>query len=365
MNLENIVKQFKFKGQFIEGSSYGEGHINDTYLIVFQDGNDKNYYILQRLNSNIFKNIASLMNNVKLVTDFVRKKVIEAGGDPNRECMRIIDTVDNKTYFDDGDNNYWRAYDFIQNTISYQVVDSEDVFRDTGKAFGVFIANLDEFDASQLYEVIPNFHNTRDRYNTFEKALKADTVKRADTAKDEIDFVLARNKYCDIIVDGLQSGEIPLRVTHNDTKANNVLVDADTKKAICIIDLDTIMPGSLLYDFGDAIRSGCNTGLEDEKDLSKVEFNERLYEVFCEGFLKGIGEKITDKEVELLPLGAIMMTYECGIRFLTDYLDGDHYFKTHYAEHNLVRARTQFKLVAEMEKRYDKLLSIAKSYAAK
>lgn len=365
MNLENIVKHFKFKGQFIEGNSYGEGHINDTYLVVFQDGDNKNYYILQRLNSNIFKNIAQLMNNVKLVTDFFRKKVIEAGGNPARECMKIIDTVDDKTYFDDDKGNYWRAYDFIQDTISYQVVDSEDVFRDTGRAFGVFIANLDEFDATQLYEVIPNFHNTVERFKTFENTLNADTVNRATSAKEEIDFVLARKNYCHVIVDGLNNGEIPLRVTHNDTKANNVLVDAKTKKAICIIDLDTIMPGSLLYDFGDAIRSGCNTGLEDEKDLSKVAFNERLYEVFCEGFLEGIGDKITEKEIELLPLGAIMMTYECGIRFLTDYLDGDHYFKTHYAEHNLVRARTQFKLVGEMEKIYDKLKSIAKSYAKK
>lgn len=365
MNLENIVKHFKFKGQFIEGNNYGEGHINDTYLVVFQEEENKNYYILQRLNSNIFKNIAQLMNNVKLVTDFVRSKVIEAGGDPSRECMKIIDTVEDKTYFDDGKGNYWRAYDFIQGTISYQVVDNEDVFKDTGRAFGVFIANLDEFDASQLYEIIPNFHNTLDRYNTFEKTLNADVMNRATSAKAEIDFVLAHKDYCHVIVDGLKNGEIPLRVTHNDTKANNVLVDAKTKKAICIIDLDTIMPGSLLYDFGDAIRSGCNTGLEDEKDLSKVEFNERLYEVFCEGFLDGIGDKITEKEIELLPLGAIMMTYECGIRFLTDYLDGDHYFKTHYAEHNLVRARTQFKLVAEMEKRYDKLIDIAKSYAKK
>lgn len=365
MNLENIVKHFKFKGKFLEGNSYGEGHINDTYLVVFQDGDNKNYYILQRLNSNIFKNIAQLMNNVKLVTDFVRSKVIEAGGNPARECMKIIDTVEDKTYFDDDKGNYWRAYDFIQDTISYQVVDSEDVFRDTGRAFGVFIANLDEFDASQLYEVIPNFHNTVDRFKTFEKTLNADVMNRSGLAKEEIDFVLARKNYCNVIVDGLNNGEIPLRVTHNDTKANNVLVDAKTKKAICIIDLDTIMPGSLLYDFGDAIRSGCNTGLEDEKDLSKVEFNEKLYEVFCEGFLEGIGDKITEKEIELLPLGAIMMTYECGIRFLTDYLDGDHYFKTHYVEHNLVRARTQFKLVGEMEKIYDKLTSIAKSYAKK
>ena len=234
------------------------------------------------------------------------------------------------------------------------------MFENTGEAFGKFIARLDGFDANTLCEVIPNFHNTADRYNKFLTAIEQNKSNRAHLVKDEIDFVKQRANKLSLIVDALDTNQIPLRVTHNDTKINNVLIDKASGKAICIIDLDTIMPGSLLYDFGDSIRSGCNTALEDEKDLSIVDFDINLYEAYCKGFLRGIGEKITDKELEMLHIGAIIITLECGIRFLTDYLDGDVYFKTQYDDHNLVRCHTQFKLVEKMESQSQQMLAIAR-----
>ena len=281
------------------------------------------------------------------------------GGDVDRECMRLIPTLDDKAYYVDSDD-CWRMSLFVKDTVVYQVIDSPAIFENTGEAFGKFIANLDGFDASSLCEVIPNFHNSVDRYNKFLTAIEQNKSKRAHLVKDEIDFVNKRAGVLSCIVDALAKGEIPLRVTHNDTKINNVLIDKNTGKAICIIDLDTIMPGSLLYDFGDSIRSGCNTALEDEKNLDLVDFDINLYGAYCKGFLKGIGEKITDKELEMLHIGAIVITLECGIRFLTDYLDGDVYFKTDYDDHNLVRCHTQFKLVEKMEQQSDAMLAIAR-----
>ena len=298
------------------------------------------------------------MDNILKVTDYLRPIVKQENGDVNRECMTLIPTKNGDIYYVDN-HDCWRAYLFVRDTVVYQIIDSPAVFENTGEAFGKFIARLDGFDATTLCEVIPNFHNTLDRYNKFLNAVKVDKVARVKSAQKEIDFVNNRKNIVSAIVDALDNGEIPLRVTHNDTKINNVLIDKFTGKAICIIDLDTIMPGSLLYDFGDSIRSGCNTALEDEKDLSKVEFDITLYKAYCRGFLKGIGDKITRKEIDMLHLGAIIITLECGIRFLTDYLEGDGYFKTDYPEHNLVRCRTQFKLVERMEQTSDEMIEIA------
>lgn len=358
MNVYKIAELFDFKGEISDIAPYGEGHINDTFRVTIKDSDDM--YILQRLNTNVFKNFRGLMDNVLKVTKAFGKIVEKEGGDVTRECMNLVFTKDAQPYYVDGDD-CWRAYIFIKDTVVYQVIDSPEIFKNTGEAFGKFIARLDSFDAGSLCEVIPNFHNTVDRYKKFLKSLEEDKVSRAANVKEEIDFVNARKGMLGAIVDALDKKEIPLRVTHNDTKINNVLIDKSTGKAICIIDLDTIMPGSLLYDFGDSIRSGCNTALEDEKDLSKVDFNINLYKAYCEGFLRGIGDKITRKEIEMLHLGAIIITLECGIRFLTDYLDGDVYFKTDYPEHNLVRCHTQFKLVKRMEECSDELIKIAEN----
>ena len=359
MKIYDVAKKFRFDGEIDDITPYGEGHINDTFRVTVKDSSTQ--YILQRLNTKIFTNYRGLMDNIQKVTAVMRDIVKSQGGDVERECMRLIPTLDGKAYYVDG-NDCWRAYLFIKDTLVYQVIDSPAVFENTGEAFGKFIARLDGFDANTLCEVIPNFHNTVDRYNKFLTAIEQNKSGRADKAQKEIDFVKARADKLSAIVDALDSKQIPLRVTHNDTKINNVLIDKESGKAICIIDLDTIMPGSLLYDFGDSIRSGCNTALEDEKNLDLVDFDINLYRAYCKGFLKGIGDKITDKELDMLHLGAIIITLECGIRFLTDYLDGDVYFKTQYPDHNLVRCHTQFKLVEKMEALSNQMLAIARKY---
>ncbi len=358
-----LVKSFCFEGTFIDAVPYGNGHINDTYALTYENGGATRRYILQKMNKSVFPDTKTLMHNVALVTEFLSRKIAERGGDPEKETLTLIRTKDGNSYYKDADGSCWRAFIFIENTIAYQTVDNAGVFEDTGKAFGAFVSDLADFDASRLGEVIKKFHDTRDRYAKFRAALGADRAGRAKSAEKEIAFVEKRADLCGKITGMLDRGEIPLRVTHNDTKLNNILIDADTKKPVCVIDLDTIMPGSLLYDFGDAVRFGCSTAAEDEKDVSRVHFDISLYEAFTKGYLEGIGDSITVRERENLSLGAIMMTFECGMRFLTDYLDGDNYFKTAYPDHNLVRCRTQFRLVEEMEACLDKMNLIARKYA--
>lgn len=361
--ISRVAEEFCFEGTFRNAVPYGNGHINDTYALTYENGGATRRYILQKMNKSVFPDINTLMHNVALVTDFLARKIDERGGDRERETLTLIRTKKGDCYLVDGDGESWRAFLFIENTLSYQSAAGAEVLEDAGRAFGTFIAGLADFDASQLGEVIKKFHDTRDRYAKFVEALGSDKVGRAATAEAEVSFVKARKSYCPRVVDMLESGQIPLRVTHNDTKLNNVLVDADTKKAVCVVDLDTIMPGSLLYDFGDAVRFGCSTAAEDEKDLSEVDFDIELYEAFTKGFLAGTGDSITATELDNLAFGAVLMTYECGMRFLTDYLDGDNYFKTAYPEHNLVRCRTQFRLVERMEARIDEMNAIARKYA--
>lgn len=357
MTTQQIAQLFAFNGNVLSVTPYGDGHINDTFLVK-TDG--ENSYILQRLNTQIFHNYKGLMDNIQKVSAYLAEIVKKEGGDVERECLTLIPMRDNKPYTVIGED-CWRAYVFVKDTTVYQLIDSPEIFENTGEAFGKFIARLDGFDASTLCEVIPNFHNTTDRYLKFLKAVEENKSGRRDNVLKEIEFVQKRKDFMNIIVDAIAKGEVPLRVTHNDTKLNNVLIDKATGKAICIIDLDTIMPGSLLYDFGDSVRFGCNTALEDEKDVSKVSFDKELYKAYCTGFLRGIGDKITQKEIDMLHIGSIMMTLECGTRFLTDYLDGDVYFKTAYPEHNLVRCHTQFALVECMEKASDEMIKIAKN----
>ncbi len=253
-------------------------------------------------------------------------------------------------------------YDFIENTVTYQTVTNAEVFKNSGAAFGEFQNQLSHFDASVLTETIPDFHNTPKRYENFLKALESDVCSRAESCKDEIDFIVSHQNTYSKAVEGLADGSVPLRVTHNDTKLNNILMDANTDKARAIIDLDTIMPGSMLYDFGDSIRFGASTAAEDEKDLDKVHFDIELFRAYAAGFCPEVKDSIAKREIELLPYSAYLMTVECGMRFLTDYLSGDTYFATKYPEHNLVRARTQIKLASEMETKFDEMLDICKKY---
>lgn len=362
MDIKDIVKKFEINGEPIKIEPYGNGHINTTFLIECDNNGMICRYILQKINTTVFTNVEGLMSNILGVTSFLKERIIANGGNPDIETLNLVLTNDGKSYFECKDGAY-RIYKFIENTIALQIAEDKEVFEGAGYAFGNFVKMLNDYDASGLFEVIQNFHNTQSRFQKFINAVDEDIVKRADSVREEIDFVLKRSAMCDNIVTLLESKTLPLRVTHNDTKLNNVLISEETGKPVCVIDLDTIMPGSLLYDFGDAIRSGCNTGLEDEPDLTKVGFDIDLFESFTKGFMTGIGNCITPLERDLLSLGAIMMTFECGMRFLTDYLEGDTYFKIHYPEHNLVRCHTQFKMVSDMENLRDKMDEIARKYS--
>lgn len=363
MDRYGAAAMFDFGGDVTSVVPYGNGHINDTYAVTCSLAGGSVRFILQRLNPVVFPDRAGLMRNMIAVTGFLRKAVIRDGGDPERECLRLIPLKDGSPYLTDESGDVWRATQFIENTDAYLVAESPEMFASAGEAFGKFMARLGGFDASSLFEVIPRFHDTPDRYARFLASLERNAAGRMDEAKDEIAFVRERGEGCSVITDALERGEVPVRVTHNDTKLNNVLIDTATKEAVCVIDLDTVMPGSMLYDFGDAVRVGCSTAKEDERDLSLVDFDLGLFRAFTEGYLAGAGRSVTAAELGLLPDAARLMTFECGMRFLTDFLDGDTYFKTAYPEHNLVRARTQFKLVRTMERLRPEIVRAVKAAA--
>lgn len=363
MDRYGAAAMFDFGGEVTSVVPYGNGHINDTYAVTCSLAGGSVRFILQRLNPVVFPDRAGLMRNMIAVTEFLRKAVIRDGGDPERECLRLIPLKDGSPYLTDESGDVWRATQFIENTDAYLVAESPEMFASAGEAFGKFMARLGGFDASSLFEVIPRFHDTPDRYARFLASLERNAAGRMDEAKDEIAFVRERGGGCSVITDALERGEVPVRVTHNDTKLNNVLIDTATKEAVCVIDLDTVMPGSMLYDFGDAVRVGCSTAKEDERDLSLVDFDLGLFRAFTEGYLAGAGRSVTAAELGLLPDAARLMTFECGMRFLTDFLDGDTYFKTAYPEHNLVRARTQFKLVRTMERLRPEIVRAVKAAA--
>ena len=361
--ISEVVKNIAFEGEFVEAMPYGCGHINDTYTACFKkESGEFHRYILQRINNKVFKEPEKLMENIQGVTEFLQKKIINNGGDPLRETLTIILTVEGESYYKSSQGDYWRGYIFIEDAETYQIVESTTDFYNAGKAFGTFQMLLNDYPAHKLHETIPNFHHTAKRYSAFEAALKNDVMNRAKDIEEEIKFVKNRVSDTSVIVDMLKEGQLPLRVTHNDTKYNNVMIDNGSRKGLCVIDLDTVMPGSSLYDFGDSIRFGTNTAAEDEKDLSKVWMDIELFESFTKGFMESAGESLTKKEIELLPLSAKIMTLECGIRFLTDYLNGDTYFKIHREGHNLDRARTQFKLVADMEEKYERMKEVVMKY---
>ena len=353
-NLYPVAEKFEIEGNISLLEDYGEGHINSTYIVV----TDKKRYILQKINTSLFDRPDMLMKNIRLVTDYLKTSVSSMGGE--EEVLAIVKTKDgNDCYCDNGDA--WRMYDFVENSICYQKVETPDDFKSCAFAFGKFATYLDGFNAKLLYDVIPHFHDTPDRFLKFEKAIAEDAMGRAKSVKNEIDFFLSRKAFSSTITSLLSSGEMPTRVTHNDTKLNNILFSANTGKPLAIIDLDTIMAGSVCYDFGDSIRFGCNTAAEDEPDVSLVDFSEKLFEVYAEGYMAGF-DKITKCEKDNLINGSIMMTYECGMRFLTDYLNGDTYFRTVREGQNLDRAHTQMRMVELMEKKYDKLSAIVNMF---
>lgn len=360
--IREAISQFAFSGELIDCIPFGSGHINDTYCLTFQEESRQKRYILQRMNKKIFKNPVELIENISGVTEWLRKKIREHGGDVERETLNLLKDKEGNPYYQDSQGEYWRVYLFIENATCFDQVEEEDDFYQSAVAFGNFQRLLADYPADTLHETIPNFHNTVDRMEQFRKAVEEDVCGRAAGVAQEIQFVLEREKLAHTLCDLQESGELPLRVTHNDTKLNNIMSDDETGKAICVIDLDTVMPGLSVNDFGDSIRFGASTGAEDEKDLTKISCDMHLYELYTKGFIEGCAGALTDKELEMLPMGAILMTFECGMRFLTDYLEGDHYFKIHREGHNLDRARTQFKLVKDMEDKLSLMKSIVETY---
>ena len=351
--MNELIQKFILDGAAVSCERYGCGHINETYLVVTDTGSR---YILQKINHNIFKDVKGLMGNISAVTKYLRGIVSEPRG-----VLTLIPTADGADYLE-YEGGYWRAYAFVEDSLCLQAPETPEDFYQSAVAFGNFQQQLKDFPAETLCEVIPNFHNTADRYRLFRDALAADAHGRAKEVQAEIDFALAREEEAGTLVNMLAAGELPLRVTHNDTKLNNVMLDAATRKPLCVIDLDTVMPGLSLYDFGDSIRFGAATAAEDEKDLSKVEMDLSLYETYTKGFLSAC-PGLTQTERDMLPMGAKLMTLECGMRFLADYLSGDTYFRTHRPGQNLDRARNQFKLVSDMEARLDEMKAIVKKYA--
>lgn len=350
MDINNIVNSFCFKGELESVEPFGSGHINTTYIAKYNDDNKSRYYVIQKINTNVFKNVDDLMDNVFAVTSFLRDRISSEGGNPNRETLHYIKTSDGDNYLKHNGECY-RAYRFVDDSKCYDSVDTAEVFGKSGVAFGRFQRYLSDFPATTLKEIIPNFHNTSWRFeNEFLLAIEEDKANRVSSCKDEIEFVIKRRNETSRLTDLIDAGKLPIRVTHNDTKLNNVLFDNTSDDAICVIDLDTVMPGLALYDFGDSIRFGANTCAEDEKDISKVKIDLDYFKAYAKGFMSEAGNSLTVDEKNNLAFSAKLMTFECGMRFLTDYINGDTYFKTAYPEHNLVRAKNQFALVADMEK---------------
>lgn len=347
--IREILSRFDLPGTFVSFEPIGCGHINDTLCVTFRQSGGMHRYILQRINTHVFRNPDQLMENVNHVTRYLAQYLRNHGGDPARSTLTVFPTADGRLFHRTAADDCWRVYNYVEDTFTLQSIGDPEDFRKAGEAFGRFQQMLADYPSRTLHETIPNFHNTVSRFADFRAAVRANAVGRASSAQSEIDFVLAREEDTHVLVDMLRDGKLPLRVTHNDTKLNNILFDNTTKEGLCVVDLDTVMPGLSLYDFGDSIRFGANTAAEDERDLSKVSLSLPLYGAFTEGYLSAAGQSLTDTEIACLPFSAKLMTLECGMRFLTDYLQGDTYFRTEYPEHNLVRCRTQLALVADIE----------------
>ena len=356
--LSQALAAFDFGGPAQGALRFGEGHINDTFLVDAGTGR----FILQRLSTAAFKEPDKLTRNVVNITDYLAREIARQGGDPSRETLRVVRTRRGEDSFTDSDGGVWRVFPFVEGTVCYQAAETPELFAASGRAFGRFQRLLRDFPAHTLFETIPRFHDTEDRLRKFKEAVAADPLGRAKDCRADIGFVLAREADCSAALQAQRDGMLPLRVTHNDTKLNNVLMDERTGEAVCVIDLDTVMPGLSINDFGDSIRFGANHSAEDEPDLSKVNFDLDLYAVYTAAFLGAAGDALTEAEIRYLPWGAKLMTLECGMRFLTDHLEGDGYFHISRPGQNLDRARTQFKLVSDMEAQWEQMNAIAARY---
>ncbi len=361
-NIESIVKQFKIAGTFKSADIFGNGLINTTYKVVTVE-DEKPNYLLQIINHHIFKNVPELTQNIKRVTDHIRGKLANIPGvDLDRQVLTPIDTFDGLGFVKDEEGNYWRVFLFIGNTRSYDKLENGNQAFQGGKAFGQFQKMLSDLPGEPLYPVLPDFHNTEMRILNFIERVKANPVNRLAEVQTEVDYLLERSEEYKKIVQMGREGIIPERIVHQDTKFNNVLLD-ENDEILCVIDLDTVMPGYVCYDIGDAIRNGANTGLEDDRNLDNVSLNLELYEGFIKGFLQETKDVLTPAEIDTLAFGAKLLTYEQAVRFLDDYIDGDNYYKVNAPDHNLVRTRAQIKLLKSMEANWDQMQAIVTKYA--
>ncbi len=352
--IRNVIGAYSHIGEVHQCAPLGSGYINDTYSLSTESGR----YVLQRINGAVFPDPQKVMSNIIKITEHIRKKAAEQGIDPYRSTVTIVNNDNDEPFFVDRKGSYWRLSLYISNTVTREKIGSAEDMRACAAAFGAFTRQLADFPANTLYETIEHFHNTPHRYNRLVSAIERDTHARAASVVKEIEFALSRRELPWILERARAIGELPLRVTHNDTKLSNILFDSADGSAVAVIDLDTVMPGYSVNDFGDAVRSGASTAAEDETDLSLVSMDIELFRAAADGYVRGCSGTLRSKEIELLPYGAMLMTYECGIRFLTDYLKGDVYFKTQTKDHNIIRCRNQFALLADMERKLNEMKSI-------
>lgn len=362
LDIDILALKFGISGELTNFSKFGNGNINGTYILEFDNDGTAEKYILQKINTEVFKDPFKLMQNIIGVTEHIKKYYSDCGFDSSRRTLEFLQCDDGDYCFIDENEQCWRIYKFIDEAKTYETIDNTDIFREAGRAFGEFQNILSTYDISTLFDTIPDFHNTAKRFEAFKQAVNENSSGRLESVKDEVDFVLAREGDTHILTDLIADGKLPLRVTHNDTKINNILFDDKTHEGICVIDLDTVMTGLSLYDFGDCIRSGANKTAEDDPNTDNVGIDLELYEAFVSGFLSSAGNALTETEKEYLPFSAKLLTFECGMRFLTDYLNGDTYFRIAYPEHNLDRCRNQFKLVEDIENNTEKLKEITAKY---
>jgi hypothetical protein len=360
-DFNEVFNNFNVYGKFIQATPYGSGHINDTFAITCDQGGNEVKYILQRINHNIFTNPEMLMDNIVRVTEHIKKKVVESNGNPTLETLTVIRSKDDKPYYIDSNNNYWRMYIFIESCLTYDIITAPNQAYEAARAFGEFQKQLSDMEGEPLFETIPNFHNTIERYNTLLKAIEEDKFDRVKLAKTEIDYALKCQEMASKLINLNKEGKIPTRVTHNDTKLNNVMLDKVSTKGICVIDLDTVMPGLTLYDFGDMIRTATRDTDEDEQDLSKVKVIIPLFEAVLSGYLSSAKEFLNKYEIENLIFSGKLISLEIGVRFLTDFLQGDTYFKTKRENHNLDRCKVQFKMVESINENEEEMNKILNS----
>ena len=354
-----IASAFRLRGEPVSITANERGLINTTSVVEAAEGEK---YILQKINTGIFRHPDEVMENIVAVTEHLKKKIRARGGDETRETLTVIPTKTGESLYIDEDGGAYRMYLYIRDAECYDSADSPELFFKVGKAFGHFQRELSDFDASVLHEAIPHFHDTKKRFDAFVEAVNQDAAGRKSLCEEEIRFILDREDKAAYVVDRLRDGRLPLRVTHNDTKLNNIMMDKESGEGLAVIDLDTVMPGSMLYEYGDAIRFGASSAPEDETDLSRIYLRMDMFEAFTGGFLEGLGGAATEEEILALPMGAYMLTLEQAMRFLTDYLNGDTYFKVRDERHNLERTRAQIALLKDIERRADDMNAVVRKY---